>query len=83
MEREPRPYQERFPKGTPVRVVDRGALERFAAGWKWHHPLQAEQIGFAGVATVVAAIGFYHGGDVLYELKDVPGIWHEQCLAPA
>ena len=22
----------------------------------------------------------YHGGDVMYELADVPGIWHEVCL---
>jgi hypothetical protein len=28
----------------------------------------------------VAAIGYYHGGDVLYTLNDIPGIWHEQCL---
>jgi hypothetical protein len=26
---------------------------------------------------------FYHGGDPLYGLRDAPGLWHEQCLAPA
>lgn len=23
---------------------------------------------------------YYHGGDELYWLKGVPGVWHEQCL---
>jgi hypothetical protein len=23
---------------------------------------------------------YYHGGDELYWLKEVPGVWHEQCL---
>ena len=26
------------------------------------------------------AKGFYHGGDELYKLKGMPGVWHEQCL---
>jgi hypothetical protein len=26
------------------------------------------------------AAGYYHGGDVLYTLTGVRGIWHEQCL---
>jgi hypothetical protein len=25
-------------------------------------------------------VGFYHGGDELYELASVPGIWHEQNI---
>ena len=25
----------------------------------------------------------YHGGDIIYKLVDIPGIWHEQCLSPA
>jgi hypothetical protein len=83
MKHEPQSYQERFPTGAAVRVVDRSELERFAAEWKWHHPVQSEQFSFAGATTVVATVGFYHGGDVLYELKDMPGIWHEQCLVPA
>ena len=31
------------------------------------------------VATVVRA-SMYHGGDQLYELTGVPGIWHERLL---
>lgn len=37
---------------------------------------------FADKIAKVKSVGFYHGGDVLYELKGVPGIWHEQCLRP-
>lgn len=25
-------------------------------------------------------VGFYHGGDELYGLEGVPGLWHKQCL---
>ena len=28
-------------------------------------------------------VGYYHGGDVLYELEGVPGVWHEVCLRKA
>jgi hypothetical protein len=28
----------------------------------------------------IKSVGFYHGGDVLYEIEGVPGIWHERCL---
>ena len=28
-------------------------------------------------------VGFYHGGDALYELEGVPGVWHEVCLRKA
>lgn len=30
----------------------------------------------------MASVTFYHGGDELYELKGVPGLWHEACLTP-
>jgi hypothetical protein len=38
---------------------------------------------FAGHETRVKNVFFYHGGDELYELDNVPGIWHEQCLKDA
>jgi hypothetical protein len=77
------PYQEEYPVGTPVRVVKRPELERFAKEWKLHNPLKNEQLGFAGTASVVEEVSFYHGGDELYKLKGMPGLWHEQCLSEA
>jgi hypothetical protein len=76
-------YKENFPVGTPVRIVEREALENFRTVWKYHHKLQPDQLDYAGVTAVVEKIGFYHGGDILYELKEVPGIWHEECLRAA
>jgi hypothetical protein len=76
-------YREEFPVGTAVRVVDRNQLEAFMATWTLHNPLHADQLAFAGVTARVASVGFYHGGDELYLLEHVPGIWHEACLAPA
>src|SRR5438552_2342700 len=40
-------YIEQFPKGSKVRVRDRVFLEMFRQTWRFHDPLQAEQLGFA------------------------------------
>jgi hypothetical protein len=74
------PYKEQFPKRSIVRVISRIALETFAHDWKYHHKLQPEQLEYAGVTANVKEVSFYHGGDVLYMLDNVPGIWHEPCL---
>ncbi len=74
------PYHERFPVGTHVAVASRERLEEFARTWRFHHPLTAEQVSFAGRGAIVCEVSFYHGGDVLYALDGVPGIWHEQCV---
>lgn len=26
---------------------------------------------------------YYHGGDELYALREIPGTWHERCLRPS
>ena len=74
------PYQARFPKGTRVRIADLQVLEQFMRTWKYHNNLSAYQLEFAGNTAVVKDVGFYHGGDPLYELKEISGIWHEECL---
>jgi hypothetical protein len=28
----------------------------------------------------VKDVGFYHGGDELYQVAGIPGTWHEECL---
>ena len=73
-------YKEAFPVGSRVRVVSRPALEGFSRNWKFHHPLEPVQMNYAGTAATVMKVGFYHGGDSLYVLENLPGIWHEQCL---
>ena len=37
---------------------------------------------FAGVTAIVKEVTFYHGGDQLYVLENLPGIWNEPCLEP-
>ena len=73
-------YAEKFPAGSEVRVADALTLERFRAGWHLHNSLLPEQLAWAGKRAVVAEVGFYHGGDPLYVLRGVPGVWHEACL---
>ena len=77
------PYNELFPVGSTVKIGSREQLEEFQRTWKYHHPLLAEQLRYAGRDASVRKVGFYHGGDVLYELDEIPGMWHEQCLSSA
>jgi hypothetical protein len=76
------PYQEQFAVGSKVRIANISTLQEFARTWTQHHYLGADQLRHAEQIGVVAKVGFYHGGDVLYELDGIPGIWHEQCLQP-
>jgi hypothetical protein len=71
------PYESTFEKGDTVRIENLETLESFKRDWKFHNPLSDEQLRFAGRTTIVTSVGFYHGGDVLYELDGVPGVWHE------
>jgi hypothetical protein len=75
-----KPYHEQFSVATTVRIVERAELERFRREWPFHNKLEARQLSHAGRVARVTDVGFYHGGDVLYRLDGVPGIWHEVCL---
>ena len=74
------PYNEEYPVGSQVRIVDKAKLEEFRKAWKYHHPLEVQQLRHSGEASVVQEVSFYHGGDELYVLEGIPGIWHEVCL---
>lgn len=76
-------YEERFPRGTRVTIAPVEDLLRFRLEWGSHNPLTDEQLRYAQFGAVVAEVGFYHGGDVLYVLESVPGVWHEECLRSA
>jgi len=75
-----RPYEALFSVGWPVQIADITKLEISIQTWKHRIPLRPEQLAYAGKYTTVTKVGFYHGGDPLYELDQVPGVWHEQCL---
>lgn len=74
-------YDEDFPVGSKVRIVDAASLREFQRTWKHHHKLDPSQLANADDVAEVEGVSFYHGGDVLYKLKGVGGIWHEPCLA--
>lgn len=73
-------YVENFPVGSKVRIVGASQLNEFLKTWQFHNKLEPAQLEYAGHLSEVKSVGFYHGGDVLYQLADIPGIWHEQCL---
>jgi len=69
-----------FPEGARVRILDRATLEEFSRTWKLHHELEPGQLDYAGEVAKVTKISMYHGGDILYELENIPGIWHQRLL---
>jgi hypothetical protein len=73
-------YKENFSVGSLVRIAEMEELEKFQWTWRYHHKPEPTQLTYAGKLAEVKAVSFYHGGDVLYELRDIPGIWHERCL---
>lgn len=75
-------YNAEYPVGTQVNILQRDKLLIFQAEWKWHNPLTTEQLKYAGMTAQVKTFNYYHGGDELYTLMDIPGIWHEECLEP-
>jgi hypothetical protein len=77
------PYKASFDVGAHVAIVDRQALDTFSRTWRFHNALQPEQLTYAGKIARVAKVAFHHGGDPLYELRGVPGVWHEVCLQAA
>jgi hypothetical protein len=76
-------YKEDFAVGSFVRIAGAQYLRDFQITWKFHNKLSSEQLEFADRIAQVKNVYFYHGGDVLYKLQGVPGIWHEQCLQSA
>jgi len=72
-----------FEVGTEVRIADRSFLENFLEVGQYHNELEPEQIAFAGRVAKVKAVDFFTGGDEIYTLEGIPGVWHEECLSAA
>ena len=70
----------KYPTGSTVRVVPRRELEEFFNRWKLHHRLSPEQLEYGRRSARVVRSFMYHGGDILYELDGIHGVWHEPCL---
>jgi hypothetical protein len=74
---------DKFEKGSYVKIASHDALEAFQHDWRSHHPLQDEQLGYSGRVARVSDLMMYHGGDILYDVEGVPGLWHQSCLMAA
>jgi hypothetical protein len=72
-----------FEVGSEVRVADRAFLEEFLEAGQYHNELEPEQLEYAGRSAKVKSVEFFHGGDEIYTLEGVPGVWHEECLSAA
>ena len=69
-----------FSIGASVRIKERTELERFARDWTSTNSLTPHQFCDAGVAGVVDSVAFDDGGNPLYTLERIGGIWHEENL---
>jgi hypothetical protein len=72
-----------FEVGSQVQVADRTFLEQFLEAGQYHNELEPEQLEYAGRTATVQSVNFFHGGDEIYQLDGIPGVWHEECLRPA
>ena len=72
-----------FEVGAEVRVADRDFLEQVLEAGQYHNELEPEQLAFAGAVARVKSVEFFHGGDEIYTLEGIPGVWHEECLSAA
>jgi hypothetical protein len=70
-----------FAVGSEVRIADRPFLESFLEAGQYHNELEPEQLDYAGHAAKVKEVTFFHGGDEIYALEGIPGVWHEECLS--
>lgn len=69
-----------FEVGTDVRIADRAFLQEFLEAGQYHNELEPEQLEYAGRVAKVKEVKFFHGGDEIYTLEGIPGVWHEECL---
>lgn len=74
-------HQAEFEVGSQVRIADRAFLQEFLEAGQYHNELEEEQLEYAGRVTTVKSVEFFHGGDEIYTLEGVPGVWHEECLS--
>jgi hypothetical protein len=72
-----------FEVGSEVRVANRAFLESVFEAGQYHNELEPEQLAYAGRVAKVKAVDFFHGGDEIYTLEGIPGVWHEECLSAA
>ena len=75
--------QAEFEVGAEVRIADLGFLQSFLEAGQYHNELEEEQLAYAGRTAKVKEISFFHGGDEIYTLEGIPGVWHEECLTAA
>jgi len=72
-----------FEVGSQVRIADRAFLESFLEAGQYHNELEPEQIEYADRVAKVKDVNFFTGGDEIYTLEEIPGVWHEECLTAA
>ena len=72
-----------FEVGSEVKIADRAFLEAFLEAGQYHNELEPEQLPYAGKIAKVKAVDFFTGGDEIYPLLGIPGVWHEECLSAA
>jgi hypothetical protein len=67
--------------GERVNTASLEVLREFTKDfYRLHHAVTPEQLAYADHETNIVAIEEWHGGGIIYRLKDVPGLWLEAVL---
>jgi hypothetical protein len=73
-------YSSLYKIGEVVRIKNVDYLNEFKKKWKYHNPILDSMIAQAGKEMKIIDVGYYHGGDPLYQIAGSEGFWHEECL---
>lgn len=73
-------HRAKFPISSFVRIKSAGQLEAFRRNGTLRFPPSENQLAHGGESDSVRRITSSVRGDVLYELENAPGMWHEQLL---
>ncbi len=64
-----------------VRTKPRGYLEHHRETKSvLHHPPDEQQLEYGGREALVKTVLEYHGGELVYELEEIPGLWRFDCI---
>ena len=69
-------YHAAFLCGEKLKIKPISFLRQYLRPeWPSHNPLEPEHLEFAGQRVSVSAVSYYHGGQILYQLRGIPGYW--------
>ena len=70
-----------FEVGSEVRIADRAFSRVFSKPGSTTTSSSPSSSNTPAASAKVKDVTFFHGGDEIYTLEGIPGVWHEECLS--